>query len=328
MESKRNTKVKWNNKVKLIISDVDETVADLYVPADPKMADELAKLLKEGRSIFFVTGQSVDSIQWRIVEQIPKDLRRRILIGHCSGAEVLGYDEQGNRKEKPYYSVYEQAMTQRQKEKWRDVVKQLVQEFQLEVYSTMSVEEFKKKAGDHPKAIMLEDRGPQITFEVVNGYDLTPEQAAKLETDVPETNGSYDLRIPIVERAQQLIDEANLPVSPKIAGVFAVDLTVKGVNKTTSVKRVLEDPGILSSIGLNKEDLDDPNHIEVWGDKFSTIRGGTDRHISEALPQAVRSIDFREENPEEFETSYNIVLWKGQNHLHHGLLEYLQSRHE
>ncbi len=326
MESTKSTEVKWNDKVKLIISDVDETVADLYVPADPAMAEELTKLLSEGKAIFFVTGQSIKSIQWRIVDQIPKELRGKILIGHCSGAEVWGYDERGNLQDKPFYSVYETAMTQDQKDKWREVIRKLVHEFQLETYDTMSVAEFKKKVGDNPKAVMLEDRGPQITFEVVNGYDLTPEQASKLETEVPQTNDSYDLRIPIVERAQQLIDEANLPVSPKIAGVFAVDLTVKGVNKTTSVKHVLDDPAILLSIGLSKKDLEDPNHIEVWGDKFSTIRGGTDRHISEALPKAVRSIDFRDENPAEFESGYNIVLWPGQDHLHHGLLEYLQSR--
>ena len=28
-----------------------------------------------------------------------------------------------------------------------------------------------------------------------------------------------------------------------------------------------------------------------------------------------------------FPEGYNIVLWTGQRHLHHGLLEYLQSRH-
>jgi hypothetical protein len=49
--------------------------------------------------------------------------------------------------------------------------------------------------------------------------------------------------------------------------------------------------------------------------------------MSEALPPEVRSIDFREEDPSEFLEGYNIVLWDGQHHLHHGLLEYLQSRH-
>lgn len=51
-----------------------------------------------------------------------------------------------------------------------------------------------------------------------------------------------------------------------------------------------------------------------------------DRHISEALPKEVRSIDFRKENPKELPAGYNIVVWNGKKQLHDGLLEYLASR--
>ncbi len=108
--------------------------------------------------------------------------------------------------------------------------------------------------------------------------------------------------------------------------MFAVDFIVKGVSKTTAVKRVLRDGSVLASLGLTQDDVSDPNRIEIWGDKFSTIRGGTDRYMSEALPSQVRSIDFREEDPKEFMSGYNVVVWSGIKHLHNGLLEYLQSR--
>lgn len=84
---------------------------------------------------------------------------------------------------------------------------------------------------------------------------------------------------------------------------------------------------VMAVTELLPEDLTSPSRYEVWGDKYSILHGGTDRHMSEALPATVRSIDFREENPSEFPEGYNIVLWDGQQHLHHGLLEYLQSRH-
>lgn len=303
-------KITWNRKVRLIISDVDETVADLYLPAEQAMIHELTLLLQEGISLFFVTGQSVKSIQWRIIDQIPPNLRHKILVGHCSGAEVWGYDQKGNLQEKPFYSVYENALTDEQRKKWREVVKQLINEFKLETSDTMPIAEFEKKVGDNPRAIMLEDRGPQITLEVVNGYKQTP-----------------DLRLSIVEKAKQLLESAQLPITPRIAGVFAVDLAVQGVNKTTAVKRVLEDKTVLATLNLSKIDLSSPESIEVWGDKFSTTEGGTDRHISEALSPSVRSVDFREENPDEFLPGYNTVVWNGKQHLHHGLLEYLQSRH-
>jgi hypothetical protein len=85
---------------------------------------------------------------------------------------------------------------------------------------------------------------------------------------------------------------------------------------------------LLAKLGLHDLDLQNhPEFAEVWGDKFSVIRGGSDRHISEGLPKAVRSITFREEDPTEFLESYNIVVWDGDKHLHEGLLEFLKTRH-
>lgn len=319
--------IKWNDKVKLIVSDIDETVADLYVPAESEMHKELTGLLQDGKSIFFVTGQGLKSVQWRVIDHISQPLRKNILVGHCSGAEVWGHNPDGSLRDEPFYSVYEATMGEKQRKKWRELVQQLVSEFKLRTLSTMPVTEFLKQSENDPLTVMLEDRGPQITFEVVNGYDLTPEQANGLEANIPKTHGNYDLRIPILERAEQLFDEAGLPISPRLGGIFAVDFAVKGVSKITSVKHVLEDEAVLASLGLTRSDVEDPSCMEVWGDKFSVIRGGTDRHMSEALPKGVRSIDFREEDPKEFMQGYNTVVWNGQKHLHHGLLEYLQSRH-
>jgi hypothetical protein len=208
----------------------------------------------------------------------------------------------------------------------REIIKQLIAEFNLEVFDTMPILNFRKKTNENPLAIMLEDRGPQITFEVVNGYDLPPDKANQLELKMPETHGSYDLRIPILERAVELLNRENIPVTPRLAGVFAIDFAIKGVSKTTAVKNILTNEKVLSQLGLNKAILSEPQHIEVWGDKFSTVKGGTDRHISAALPKQVRSITFREETPDEFLEGYNIVVWDGKAYLHHGLLEFLKSR--
>jgi hydroxymethylpyrimidine pyrophosphatase-like HAD family hydrolase len=320
--------IKWNNRVKLILSDVDETVADLYVNATPEMISELTQLLEEGKVLFFVTGQGLESVQRRIIDFLPQKLRKNILIGHCSGVEVWGHDEQGNRRAKPFYSVYEETLTEDQKKTWRQLVAQVVQEFEFKTFPTMPVKEFVEKYGDDPLTVMLEDRGPQITFEVVNGYDLSVQQAQQLSIDVPETHGAYDIRIPLVERADQLFQAANLPITSRLGGTFAVDFAVKGVSKTTAVKYAMENPAILATVGLQSSDLQDSNTIEIWGDKFSRLRGGTDRHMSEAVSKEVRSIDFRQELPDEFEPGYNIVVWDGERNLHEGSLEYLQSRHK
>src|SRR5690348_15593129 len=163
--------IQFNSSLKLAISDVDETVADLYIAAKHEMIDELTLFLQEGRNIFFVTGQGLNSVQWRIIEHLPKRLRSHILIGHCSGAEVWGFDRDGNRHKNPFYSIYDKSVNSRQKKQWRDDVQQIIQEFNLQVFPTMPVIEFSKKTGNNPLSVMFEDRGPQITFEIVNGYD-------------------------------------------------------------------------------------------------------------------------------------------------------------
>jgi hydroxymethylpyrimidine pyrophosphatase-like HAD family hydrolase len=318
--------IKWNPKVRLILSDVDETVADLYLPADEKTIKELTLLLGEGVAIFFITGQGLKSVMKRIVDKIPKILRWRILVGHCSGAEVWGFTKGGELDEKPFYSIYEEKLNTSQKLKFREVVNLLIKEFELKTYPTMPIQKFIDMVGSDPLSVLFEDRGPQITFEMVNAYDLSDTQVKKLKQDIPNTHGHFDLRIPVLEMAEKLFTRENLPITPRLGGEFALDLAVEGVSKTTAVRYILENPDILNTLELTSSLLNKPEYIEIWGDKFSVIRGGTDRHMCEAVNPKVRAIDFRNENPDEFLKGYNIIVWDGKKHLHEGLLEYLQSR--
>lgn len=318
--------ITWNPDIQLVLSDVDETVADLYTAATDEMITELEGVL-ESASIFFITGQGLEGVQWRIVDKIRPELRWKILVGHCSGAEVWGYDKDGELRKQPFYSVYEEKLNQEHRDLWRDLVSKLLAEFGLKTMPTSTVAKFLSEVGKDPLTVMYEDRGPQITLEIVNGYDLNEEQRNQVPFEVPETHGHYDMRAPIVARANALFAEHHLPVHARVAGVFAIDLVVKGVSKTTAVKYAVENEKVLKSIGLTPSRVKNPEHVEIWGDKFSTIRGGSDRHMCEAVDQKVRAIDFREEDPEEFMAGYNIVVWDGLRWLHEGLLEYLQSRH-
>jgi len=80
--------VVWNQKLRLVLSDVDETVADLYRAAEPGMLDALARLLDQEISLVLITGQSVDNVEERVVMGLPARLRHRIAVGGCSGAEL------------------------------------------------------------------------------------------------------------------------------------------------------------------------------------------------------------------------------------------------
>ncbi len=320
----------WNHQLRLAVTDVDETIAEVYTPAAPEMIHELSTFLSADKGrLFMVTGGSLRRVREGITDLIDPSLRHNILVSHCSGAEVWGFTEDGELRNKPFYSIYDETFTADMKQRWRQAVEQLLSEFGLRPHSVRPKTEFWDTVGRDPRDIMLDDRGPQITMEVVNGHDLSTEQVTSFTQDIPLTHdGRRDLRIPLMQRAEVLFAEFNIPLSPRLGGVFALDLAIEGSSKTTSVKYVLENPEVLATIGLKSVDLSSPLHLEVWGDKYSVLHGGTDRHMSEALPATVRSIDFRQEDPAEFPDGYNIIVWNGKQHLHHGLLEYLQSRHQ
>ena len=128
-----------------------------------------------------------------------------------------------------------------------------------------------------------------------------------------------------MEDARILYSKSGLPVHPHLGGIFALDHIIGGVDKTRAVKHVLEDNTILATIGLRREDIHDIHEIEIWGDKFSQKKGGPDFQMCLAVSPEVRTIDFREET--DLPEGYAIQTWDGNNHLHEGLLEYLQSRH-
>ncbi|HSX42776.1 MAG TPA: hypothetical protein VLF59_01685 [Candidatus Saccharimonadales bacterium] len=321
--------ITWNPEIRLAVSDVDETIAEVYTPAEPAMIAELSSFLHEGGKLFMVTGGSLGRVQRGITDSIDGTLRGNILVSHCSGAEVWGFGTDGSLRSNPFYSIYEETFTDVLKQRWREAVAQLVTEFGLRTHSAQPKTVFWETIGRDPRDIILDDRGPQITLEIVNGHELSDEQRALFSQEIPPTHdGRHDLRTPLMQRASELFAEKGVPITPRLGGVFALDFAVEGASKTTSINYVLQNPQALATIGLRQEDLTAPAHFEVWGDKYSVLHGGTDRHMSEALPPAVRSIDFREEDPAEFPEGYNIVLWDGTRHLHHGLLEYLQARHE
>ncbi len=322
------THVTFNEGVKLILADVDETIADVYCPAEPDMITELERLLTGGRVLFLVSGGGLQSIRERITDLIQPNLRQHIIIAHCSGAEVWGFQKNGNLNPEPYFGVYEGHFTEQQKKQWRAIIEQLVTRFHLKTFPTQPKEDFKKASGGNPLAIMLADRGPQITFEFVNSSDLTAVQVTSIEEElhihIPLTSNTYDLRIPVMQEADRLYGMHRLPIMTRLGGTCALDHAIQGVDKTKAVQFVLQHPNILKTLGIV---IQEPTHeVEIWGDKFSNNKGGPDFLMCLAVNSEVRALDFRKEKPEELPPRYNIQLWNGEKELHNGLLEYLQSR--
>jgi hypothetical protein len=171
---------------------------------------------------------------------------------------------------------------------------------------------------------MYEDRRAQITFEVVNGCNLNEEQYRYFKERVSYLLPNRDLRATIISHANELFEKKNIPITARAAGTFAVDFAVKGVTKTTAIEAIMyhgKAANYWESIP-SKEEM--PLALEIWGDKFSTVNGGTDTHMCEAFPHDVMAVDFREEPKEELPEDFNVVLWDGEQHLCKGTEEYMK----
>lgn len=314
--------VLWNQKLRLVLSDVDETVADLYRPAAPGMLDALARLLDQGISMVLITGQSVGNVEQRVVMGLPARLRRQMAVGGCSGAELWGYTANGTRNAAPYYTA-ENMLDAAQKQAWRVVTQQLISEFQLVPFPPIPIDDFRRQHGEQPWQVMLDDRGPQITFEFPNAYALSEAGCDALHRRLGKHFEGRDLRIPVQQRAQQLLEEHTVPVTPRIAGMFALDLAIAGIDKARAVEEAMT-PSVLRDLGLGPEPPR-AEEIEVWGDRFSQS-SGTDWLMCKPIDRSIRAISFRDEDPAEFPDGYNIRCWDGERRLDAGLLEYLEGR--
>src|SRR4051812_11418024 len=111
-KSTSDQSVLWNPKVKLILADVDQTVADDFMPAEEGMVEELAGVLGGGCALFFITGSPLNRLRSRLIDRLPAELRSKVLVSHCSGAEVWGFDSAGNQLSKPFYSLYDETLNE------------------------------------------------------------------------------------------------------------------------------------------------------------------------------------------------------------------------
>lgn len=316
----------WNNSVKLIISDVDDTIALSHDVIKPEMFGLLEQLLDDGLVLFMISGSEVGYIFDRVVNQIEPSLRRHIIIGHCNGVEAWGFDDSGQLVSPSYYNLYESRLSENQRIGFREVAQKLIDEFQFKTHSRMPRAEFAKKTNANPLSVIFEDKGTMISFGLHNATDLNMEQVSLLKIDVPKTLGKHDLRIPFMNRANELFAQFDVPITAILAGMATVDMVVKDVSKTTAVQFILHDAEILSKLGLETSELlSNPEMIEIWGDRFSKTHG-TDWLMSVGVDTRVRSIDFRREDPAEFPPECNIALWDGEGSLDEGLINYLRTR--
>lgn len=308
----------------MIISDVDDTVAEVFKNSSSEIICELEELLLEGKVIFLISGQSITNIYNRVISFINRKLRNRVLVGHCNGSEVYGFNDLGELISKQFFSVYDLYKDKIDNMKWRYIVDCILNEFELIAFPFMDINEFKNVTNNNPHCIMLDDRMVQISLDFVNSLNIKDFRfKANINVESVEID---DIRVLICRKTKELFQIENIPIEPHLSGKFALDFNIKGVNKGLPIKHIFE-VGKQYQIQLpQKILLSKYSEVEVWGDSFSISDGGSDHNMSLALPKETRSISFRDMDLGDTIMGYNIVTWNGKYRCHDGLLEYLKSR--
>jgi hydroxymethylpyrimidine pyrophosphatase-like HAD family hydrolase len=292
----------WNAGLQVVVSDLDETLAGLYLPAAPELLAELTDLLRDGLVLVLATGQGIASTWDRLVSLLPPVVRRRVIAGCCSGAELWAFDLDGGA----YLIERPGPLTDDLHQLWRHLVDQLLGEFGLTAHPTTDVGSFRQATAGNRGAVMLADRGSQITLEMAN---------------------TTAVRDQLVARANDLFGLHQLPVEARAAATFAVDFVIDGVTKAAVVEALREDPGMLADLGVDPAWATTAQLVEVWGDSFTPDRGAIDLRISQRLHPQARSISFRDLDPYGPPAACNVVAWPGRHRLQAGVLEHVLSRH-
>jgi hypothetical protein len=107
-------------------------------------------------------------------------------------------------------------------------------------------------------------------LEFPNLYRLSAASREQVRQQLGTKIERDDLRDAVSRRAQKLLEEHSVPVTARMAGMFALDLAIAGVDKARAVEVALSGT-VLDSLGMAK--LPTPGEIEVWGDRFSRELG-------------------------------------------------------
>lgn len=309
--------IRLANEVKVILTDVDDTVAEAFCEVSQEMVAALEQLLERKMIIFFISGQSFDNVYSRVIQKISEKWYEQIAVSPCNGAEIYRFIKgKGWIRE---YSILDEQVKMGELSVVADFI---IQRFQLCSIPAHTMEVFRANSRGNPCEVMVGNRGVQIAFDFVNGIE--PKLFGL--SFVQEKGQVDDIRPLIAREANQFAKENGYHVVAHVAGPYAIDLVFDGVNKGLPIQKKISFGESLSCKIEQGIVLQNCKEIEVWGDSFENANG--DIQMSLALPPEVRTISFRKLSKENRLATYNIVEWNGQYSCNLGLLEYLVKSQE
>ena len=205
---------------KLILFDLDETLAESKQPITQEVANMLTSLL-EKYHVGVISGGSYKQFEIQFLsgfkESRPELLDKLVLLPTC-GTQMIMH-EQGKQEVK-----YREVIPEEERSKIKQAYAKMMEEFTHQPEKTW---------GD-----IVEDRETQITFSAY-GQHAPPDEKKKWDPQKQK-------RIPMMDFLQKHLGDA---YEVRIGGSTSIDITKKGIDKAYGVKKIEE------VLGIGKEDI-------------------------------------------------------------------------
>ncbi|HLV40134.1 HAD-IIB family hydrolase [Xanthomarina sp.] len=192
---------------KLIIFDLDGTLAKSKSPIDEEMADLLKKLL-EVNHVSIISGGDWPQFQKQVLSNLPKKtiLKKLTILPTC-GTKFYQY-------KKDWEELYEENFTEEEKRKILDSLHKAIKASDLDI---------KKTWGEQ-----IEDRGSQITYSAL-GQEAPLEEKKGWDPD-------FEKRRKIVEPLKKTLKNFSIGMG----GTTSIDIVKPGIDKAYGIKKLEE----------------------------------------------------------------------------------------
>ncbi len=209
------TNLKKLKPKKLIVFDLDDTLAKSKTPMDSEMADLVGQLLQK-KKMAVIGGGKYEIFKWQFVKQLKfsRALLKNLFLFPTSGTAFYRYNS-------GWKNVYSHILSSAEKSEIRKVFDRVYEEINYK----------------HPKkvyGVILEDRKSQMSFSPL-GQDVVTVLGAKGLHMKEEWRRKYDqIRVKIAKLVGKYLP--NLEV--RIGGITTIDVTMKGIDKAYGVKQI------------------------------------------------------------------------------------------
>jgi phosphomannomutase len=196
-------------KKKIIVFDLDGTLAESKQSLDKEMSELLGKLLAI-KMVAIITGGGFPQLEKQVISKIPFDSKKfkNLYIFPTKGAMMYNFDG------KDWKKIYENLLTKENKEKIRNAFDKVYKEVDFLP---------KEHYGE-----LLEDRGSQFTFSAL-GQDAPVELKKVWDTDISKR-----------KILKQHLDKYLSEFAVEIGGSTSIDITQKNIDKAYAIEKICE----------------------------------------------------------------------------------------